>query len=94
MQSAETINITLPDDLMRLIREKVGSGGYSSASDVINEAMRLWQRSELEHGERVADIRARVDRSLADPRPSHALDEVFDRLERRHAERAKLHDDL
>ncbi len=92
MQSAETISITLPDDLMRLIQQKVGSGDYASASDVIAEAMRHWQ--DRERDERLAGIRARVDRSLADPRPSRPINEVFDRLEQRHAERAKIGDDL
>ncbi len=94
MQSAETISITLPDDLMRLIREEVNSGRYASAGDVVHEAMRLWRDREREHNELIGDIRARIDRSLADPRPSRPLNDVFDRLEQRHADRVKVPDDL
>jgi Arc/MetJ-type ribon-helix-helix transcriptional regulator len=32
MQPVETISITLPDDLVRLIREKVSTGAYASVS--------------------------------------------------------------
>lgn len=76
MQPAEKISITLPPDMVRLIRDKVESGAYASTSEVIREAMRLWQRQEEEHAERMAAIRARVRRSLKDPRPSLSAEEV------------------
>jgi len=94
MQPVETISITLPDDLVRLIREKVSTGAYASVSEVIREAVRVWQDREREQEAHLADIRVRIERSLADPRPSRPMDEVFDRLERRHAGRAKGRDDL
>ncbi|TWS99673.1 type II toxin-antitoxin system ParD family antitoxin [Reyranella sp. CPCC 100927] len=76
MQPAEKISITLPPDMVRLIREKVESGAYASTSEVIREAMRLWQRQEEEHAERMAAIRGRIKRSLNDPRPNLSAEEV------------------
>ncbi|HKU97561.1 MAG TPA: type II toxin-antitoxin system ParD family antitoxin [Vineibacter sp.] len=76
MQPAEKISITLPPDMVRLIREKVESGAYASTSEVIREAMRIWQRQEEEHAERIAVIRARLRRSMKDPRPDLSSEEV------------------
>jgi len=42
MKNAEKLSITLPAEIVRIIREKVESGVYSSNSEVIREAMRGW----------------------------------------------------
>ncbi|HJQ56100.1 MAG TPA: type II toxin-antitoxin system ParD family antitoxin [Vineibacter sp.] len=76
MQPAEKISITLPPDMVRLIRDKVASGAYASTSEVIRDAMRVWQRHEEEHAERIAAIRARLQRSMDDPRPDIPAEEV------------------
>lgn len=36
-----TMNVSLPDELARFVRERVDSGLYSSASEVVREALRL-----------------------------------------------------
>jgi Arc/MetJ-type ribon-helix-helix transcriptional regulator len=53
MQSAEKISITLPPDLLRLIREAVAAGEYASTS----KAVRAWQRQRLKDAERFAALR-------------------------------------
>ena len=55
---AEKISITLPPDMLNIIREKVKGGAYASTSEVIREAMRLWQRQEKEHYVRIVFIQA------------------------------------
>ena len=35
-----TMNVSLPPELVRFVREKVDSGLYSSASEVVREALR------------------------------------------------------
>ena len=86
---AEKLSITLPSEMVRTIKEKVEAGIYGSTSEVIREAVRLWQREEEEHRERIAAIRARVRRSLADTRPDVPLAEAFDRLEALHVQTSK-----
>ena len=44
MQSAEKISITVTPEMLRLIRESVDASEYASTSEVIRDAMRLWQR--------------------------------------------------
>lgn len=76
MQPAEKVSITLPPDMLRLIREKVESGAYASTSEVIREVMRIWQRQEEEHAERIVSIRARLRKSMNDPGPDLSSEEV------------------
>lgn len=69
MQTAEKISITVTPEMLRAIRESVDAGDYTSTSEVIRHAMRLWQRERDEHAERMAAIKARIRKSLDDPRP-------------------------
>ena len=89
MQSAEKISITMTPEMLRSIRESVEAGEYASTSEVIRHAMRLWQRERDEHTERIAAIKARIRKSLDDPRPDlteeemeAAIEAMFDRVDR------------
>lgn len=85
---AEKISITLPPDMLSLIKEKVKGGDYASTSEVIREAMRLWQKQEEEHHTRVSVLRARLERSAQSGSPV-LLDQAFDGLEQTHRKRMK-----
>jgi antitoxin ParD1/3/4 len=89
VQSAQKISITMTPDMLRAIRESVASGEYASTSEAMRDAVRVWQRQRLEDAERLAAIRARVRRSLDDPRPDVPLEEAFERIERLHATSVK-----
>lgn len=80
MQKAEKISITLTPDMLRLIRESVERGEYASTSEALRDALRIWHRQRLEDAERVAVIRARVRRSIEDPRPSLSETDIDARL--------------
>jgi antitoxin ParD1/3/4 len=67
MQSAEKISITLPPEMLRLLREAVAEGEYASTSEALRDAVRAWHRQRLEDTERLAALRARGRQSLADP---------------------------
>jgi len=70
MQTAEKISITLPPDMVRLLREAVAGGEYASTSEAMRDAVRTWHRQRLEDAERLAVLRARVRQSISDPAPS------------------------
>jgi antitoxin ParD1/3/4 len=89
MQSAEKISITMTPEMMRVIRESVDAGEYTSVSEVFRDAVRAWQRERDEHAERLNAIRARVRRSLDDPRPSLSADEAEAEMARFMEEQAK-----
>lgn len=65
----EKLSITLPDEMAAALKAKVDSGAYASTSEALRDAVRCWMRQEEEHAERMAAIRARIQRSLDDPRP-------------------------
>lgn len=76
MSAAEKISITLTPEMNRIIKQRVEAGDFASSSELIREALRVWQKREEEHQERLAAIRARIQRSVDDPRPSIPLDEA------------------
>jgi antitoxin ParD1/3/4 len=83
MDQAEKLSITLTPHLAKLVRDSVASGRFASASEVIRDAMRVWQQKEQEHEEVIASIRARVQASLDDPRPPLPLSEVLEKIDKR-----------
>ena len=76
MRAAEKVSITMTPEQLRAVRESVEAGEYASTSEVMREAVRLWQRQRQEDTERLSAIRTRIRRSLDDPRPDLTGDEV------------------
>lgn len=72
----EKLSITLPTEMVDVINAEIDAGAFASTSEVIRAAMRAWMRQEEEHKERIAAIRARVQESLDDPRPSLSSQEM------------------
>lgn len=75
MSVAEKISITLTPEMNRMIKQRVEAGDYGSTSELIREALRVWQKRDEEHHERIAEIRSRIKASVADSRPSFSLEE-------------------
>ena len=85
---AERITITLPSEMLASIKDKVHSGAYNSTSELIREAMRLWQKKEDEHEARLSLIRGRLTNSAQSGVPV-PLDDAFKGIERLHQQRMK-----
>ena len=79
-EKAERITITLPPDMLSSIKQKVKSGSYGSTSELIREAMRLWQKREEEHDARLALIRSRLKKSRTSGEPV-PIEEAFSKIE-------------
>jgi antitoxin ParD1/3/4 len=88
MSTTEKLSITLPRDMVKMIRDKVGSGNYASNSEVIREALRLLQDQASLRAQKLQALRDKVGRSIDSDEPSIPADEVFERLEQRYRERA------
>jgi antitoxin ParD1/3/4 len=93
MPAAEKISVTMTPDMLRAIRESVEAGEYASTSEAMRDAVRVWQRQRLEDAERLAALRARVRRSLDDPRPDLEEADVEARMQVLFAETAKARRD-
>lgn len=65
--NAEKLSISLPADMAQSIRSAVSTGAYSSNSEVIREAMRLWQDRRSEREQRLDSIRAKLHEAALDP---------------------------
>jgi len=62
MQTPEKLSITLPAEMVKIIRAKVATGGYASSSEVVREAMGGW----IERERHFATLEAAIDRGIAD----------------------------
>lgn len=76
MPNAEKVSVTMTPEMMQAIRESVESGEFASTSEAMRDAVRVWRRERLEFAERLEAVRARVQRSLNDPRPSVSADDA------------------
>lgn len=60
------LNVSLPKELEARVREHVASGLYSSASEVIREALRLFENYQSVQQTRLAALRADINQGFAD----------------------------
>jgi len=67
MGKAEKISVTMTPDMLRMVRDSVDAGEYASTSEVLRDALRLWQWQRLEDAERLEELRARVRQSIDVP---------------------------
>ena len=58
------MNISLTPELERLVAEKVQTGRYASASEVIREGLRLLEEQDQLRQRRLAEVRQKIDRGL------------------------------
>jgi len=60
------VNVHLTPELERLVQEKVQSGRYNSASEVVREALRLMEQHDELRPTQLWQLRSRIDNGLAD----------------------------
>lgn len=84
MATVEKISVALPPEMVAVLRAAVDSGEYSSASEVIREALRAWKlRKEVEAIE-LEELRRLVQEG-ADSGPGIDAEAVFSRLRAKYA---------
>jgi antitoxin ParD1/3/4 len=76
-----TRNVNLTPELDRFVADKVEAGLYSNASEVMRSALRLLERDEQEHEEKLAALRSAIDRGMAS---GIAEPGVFSRVRRKY----------
>jgi antitoxin ParD1/3/4 len=79
------MNVSLTPQLEAMIRERVDSGRYSNASEVVREALRL-----LEERERLDHLRSLLAVGLAEAERGELIEwtpELMDEIDRRAEER-------
>ena len=68
------MNVSLTPELEHWVDEKVRTGRYASASEVIREALRLLEQQELARQRRLVQVREKIDRALEQLEQGKALD--------------------
>ena len=63
-----SLNVSLPPELEHRVRKHVASGLYGSASEVIREALRLFEAYQTVRVENLASLKADIAKGLADER--------------------------
>jgi antitoxin ParD1/3/4 len=73
METPMPMNINLTPQLEDLVRSKVSSGLYNSASEVVREALRLMEREDLMRAAALTQLRQDIQAGL-DSGPAGELD--------------------
>lgn len=61
-----SLNVSLPPELENRVRQHVESGLYSSASEVIREALRLFEAYQSVQAANLASLKAGIAQGVAD----------------------------
>ena len=61
-----SMNVSLPPELEALVRQRVETGMYGSASEVIREALRLFEAYEEVKATKLESLRIDIARGLGD----------------------------
>lgn len=85
------MNVSLTPELDKFIADKVASGRYTSASEVVREALRLLEEHEKSRAARLEEFNRELQRRIdaADRGELVEPQAVWDRLEQRSRERRK-----
>jgi len=77
------MNISLTTELQDMVQEKVASGRYTSASEVVREALRLMEDRDHILALQGQEIRGKIDAGMESLRAgrSNDGDDYFDRVE-------------
>lgn len=77
--------LSLSPELERRIAEKIESGDYDSAEDVVSDALRALSKEELEYATRLEVLRGEIQKGIDDLDNGRRspIDEAFARLKLR-----------
>lgn len=58
------MNVSLTPELEAMIQEKVATGRYGSASEVVREALRLMEKHEQRQQDRLEELRREIQKGV------------------------------
>jgi antitoxin ParD1/3/4 len=85
------MNVSLTPELEKYINEKVSSGLYHSASEVIREGLRLLKDQDALREIRLNELRQQIQTGInsGEPQPLN-LEDVIERGRQRHTQRRQI----
>ena len=84
-----SLNVSLPVDLENRVREHVASGMYGSASEVIREALRLFEAYQATQTSQLQALKADIQLGLADVKAKRVGTLDVDAIKRQGRQRLK-----
>jgi antitoxin ParD1/3/4 len=66
MSAIERLTITLPADMVAVVKGAIAGGDYASTSEVVREALRDWKMKRALQLQELAALKADIDKGLAD----------------------------
>ncbi len=85
------MNVSLPPELEARVRRRVESGMYGSASEVIREALRLFEAYEQVKTARLDSLRQDIAKGLSDVENGRAGDVDFESMKQQGRQLLKAH---
>lgn len=78
------MNVNLTPELEKLVRDRVESGRYESAGDVVRDALRFLEERDQVRQVQTQELRKKIDKGLESLERGEGVDgeEFFDALER------------
>ena len=89
MGAVHKISIALTEELARDIDAAVASGDYSTASEVVRDALRAWKEQRAEREAKLQHLRDLWEEGIASGEPRPFTREVVDDIIRRGRERLR-----
>jgi antitoxin ParD1/3/4 len=85
MAVRSSLNVSLTPELERFVQDRVASGRYQTASEVVREGLRLLEEREQECAEALAALRGKLKRAAEQAERGELADgeRVFEQLFRR-----------
>jgi antitoxin ParD1/3/4 len=77
-----SLNVSLPTELENRVRQHVASGLYGSASEVIREALRLFEAYQSARHASLASLKGDIAQGLDDIRAGRVSDMDIDAIKR------------
>jgi antitoxin ParD1/3/4 len=75
-----TMNVSLPQPMVEFVEDMVASGGYSSSSEVVREALRLLRDDRAIEAEKAAILRREVGIGLEQARRGRLSDDTVSEI--------------
>ena len=87
MRTTRQLSITLPSEMADALRQRVNSGAYASASEVVRDGLRtLFARDQVLETWLREEVVTAYDALVADPSAVVSANDVRERLSAKHSE--------
>ncbi len=80
MAEVERLTVTMPADMLAIVKAAVDVGDYASTSEVIREALRDWKMKRALQMQELVALKADIDQGLADVAAGHVTEFNADKI--------------